>query len=699
MDGAPTDLDIGMNEVFFTQENLLEEQKIVSTRKMTNKNTKIIFLSLLLLLIFSLPYSSALALLPTEEQRTVFITAEKEVKRGNYSRLDEHRKNLKGYPLLPYLEYAYLTKRLSHISDKQIEQFIDLNSDTPLAGRLRYLWLKRLSRLNRRDDLIEHFRPTKDTALECSYRTALLKKGQTELALDNIKHIWMVGYSQPQECDPIFKAWKNTGDITNELLWQRIELAMQNRQLKLARFLARSLPENDRKQFRLWDKVYRQPQLVDSLKLFSPDNPLHSKILVQGIRRLAFRDIDHAIKSWPKLQDAFTFDLEDQAYIDQTLALLVGQNHHDDALSHLNAFNPQIENQRIREWRIRAALRNHDWPAVLATIGWLTDEEQATTRWQYWRARALEELGFIDEASGYYNRLAKERSFHAFLAADRLSLPYSFDNEPAEVTTQQLEAISLLPGFKRAKELLALDRPIEARREWEHTSKRLDEQQLLVAAKLAENWQWHSSAIFTAARISYWNDIPLRFPLGHKNSVIYQANKFDIEPAWVYGILRQESAFVTEARSSKGALGLMQLLPSTGRYIAKKNKTPYSGKYDLLIADKNIKLGSAYLQNVRKRLYDHPVLATAAYNAGYAKVKRWLPENDNMDADIWIETIPYDETRDYLERVLAYTAIYDWRLNPEHRNSLLRFMAPVGKPGTIATQSNQEKTADSSGSS
>jgi soluble lytic murein transglycosylase len=351
----------------------------------------------------------------------------------------------------------------------------------------------------------------------------------------------------------------------------------------------------------------------------------------------------------------------------------------------LNAIHPELENQRIREWRVRAAIRDHDWPATLATIGWLSDEEQASARWQYWRARALDELGFSEDALLIYQQLVTERNYHGFLAADRLQLPYSFENQPASVSQTDMEIVASLPGVRRAKELLELDRLIEARREWEFTSERLNEEQLLIAAKLAESWQWHSSAIFTADRIEYWDDIPLRFPLGYQNDVIYQANKFDIEPAWIYGIMRQESAFVSDARSSQGALGLMQLLPSTGKYIARRNKTPYSGSYDLLVADKNIKLGSAYLKDVRDRLFDHPVLATAAYNAGYAKVKRWLPNDAAMEADIWIETIPYDETRDYLERVLAYTAIYDWRLNPGRQNTLVNFMKPVSKPGTVAT--------------
>ncbi len=624
------------------------------------------------------------------QQRALFLTAEKAIKRGDYTRLEHFKKGLKNYPLLVYLDYAFLKKNLTTVNSRDIEDFIALNTDTPLANRLRYLWLKQLARLNKNETLITHFQPTSDTALDCAYRSALLDKGLTQQALEGIENIWLRGYSQPDSCDPVFSAWRKTGAITNDLIWQRIALAMDNRKIKLANYLARFLPAEQRKDFKLWRKIHKRPKLIDDANLFSHTNPIHLKIIAHGVLRLAFRDIDHAIESWPTLRNTYAFDNKHLVNINQTLALLIAQKHHADALTYLNAFDTTQETQRIREWRVRAAIRNHNWPATLATIGWLSEAEQAQPRWRYWRARALAALGFDEDAKAIYTQLLSERNYHGFLAADQLKMPYSFENQPAAVSATQLEIVASLPGIRRAKELFELGRLIEARREWGFASERLNEAQLLTAAKLAERWAWHSSAIFTAARIAYWDDIPLRFPLGHQNAVIYQANKYNIEPAWVYGILRQESAFVSDARSGKGALGLMQIMPNTGRYIARRHNASYSGKYDLLIADKNIKLGSAYLKDVRDRLFDNAVLATAAYNAGYTRVKRWLPDNDRaMDADIWIETIPYDETRDYLERVLAYTAIYAWRLNPKHdTNSLANYMKPIGQPSAL-TQLNK----------
>jgi len=673
--------------------------RIIQTKKYSENIMifKIANLAILFLLtsLLGASFSSSAQAASLEQQRALFLTAEKAIKRGDYSQLNHYREGLKNYPLLAYLDYAHLKKHLSNADNHEIEDFIALNSDTPLANRLRYLWLKKLARTNRDDTLIANFQPTSDTALDCTYRSALLDKGLTQQALDGIQEIWLSGQSQPDSCNPVFRAWKKTGAITDDLTWQRIDLAMQKRKVKLAGHLARALPAKQQEHFKLWRKVHKQPRLIDKPDLFSANNPIHTKIIAHGVIRLAFRDIDHAIESWELLQEDYHFSKDNLTKVSQTLALLIGQKHHTDALTYLSALSTEQENQRIREWRVRAAIRERDWPSTLSTIAWLTDEEQADPRWRYWRARALAELGFDEEAKSIYAQLQTERNYHGFLAADQLQIPYSFENQPATVSTMQLEIVASLPGIRRAKELFELGRLIEARREWSFASERLNEEQLLIAAKLAESWEWHSSAIFTAARISYWDDIPLRFPLGHQNAVIYQANKFDIEPAWVYGIMRQESAFVSDARSGKGALGLMQIMPNTGKYIAGRNKTSYSGKYDLLIADKNIKLGSAYLKDVRKRLSNNAVLATAAYNAGYTRVKRWLPDNNMaMEADIWIETIPYDETRDYLERVLSYTVIYAWRLNPMHANTLANYMKPIGNPSAL---SQANKTASIKG--
>ena len=216
----------------------------------------------------------------------------------------------------------------------------------------------------------------------------------------------------------------------------------------------------------------------------------------------------------------------------------------------------------------------------------------------------------------------------------------------------------------------------DARREWNHLLPRLNEDQLLRAAKLAEEWGWHDRVIMTLARARYWDDLEMRFPLAHQQTVLNQARDQQIDPAWAFAVIRQESAFIHDARSHAGALGLMQLLPRTARSVARSLRMPMHGKWDILDVDNNITLGVRYLRKVKDRFDGHPVLATAAYNAGGSNVRRWLPEGQVQPADLWIESVPFGETRKYLQRVLTYTVIYQQRLGRQPAPMLER-MPPV----------------------
>ncbi len=621
--------------------------------------------------------SSSIQAEPLEQQRLLFLSAEKTIKKGYITKYKQSRGKIKDYILFPYLEYDYLAYRIHLTQPANIKNFIEKYQDSPLASKLQYKWLKALARHKLWDPLIQHYQTSSDTKLDCQYRAALLRTGQIKKALHNIESIWLVGKSQPDACTPLFDASKKEGIITQDLILQRAGLAMKKGQLRLARYLARSLNKEQRSTIKLWLRTHQKPHIVTQKKYFKDSNPLHHDILAYGMRRLAFRDLEEATNAWPGLDAHFNFPPKHSAKINNTLGILLAQRKESAALGWLSSITPTQETSRSREWRVRSTLQSENWSLTLNAIKRLTADEQQQHRWRYWRARALEALGFSAEANQLYVDLAASRNYHGFLAADRLGLPYSLQNRPLSFDNKKLKELERIPAIARAKELFALNRIFDARREWFFARQSMDKPQAALAAELALEWGWYSQAIFTAAQAKYWDNVPLRFPLDYRKTIENQANHYDIEPAWVYGILRQESAFIVNARSHKGALGLMQLLPSTGKYIAKRVKKNLNNKYDLFVADKNIELGSAYLRYVKNRLYDNPVLATAAYNAGVTRVRRWLPDGLTMSTDAWIETIPYDETRHYLESVMAYTAIYNWRLNENTDLKLQDFMPAV----------------------
>jgi soluble lytic murein transglycosylase len=262
------------------------------------------------------------------------------------------------------------------------------------------------------------------------------------------------------------------------------------------------------------------------------------------------------------------------------------------------------------------------------------------------------------------------------MAANQLGVPPSLAHIALQTDQDLTDKMALNPGLQRARELFKLNRPMSARREWNFALKEADPEALRAAARLAQSWEWPSQSIITLAKLRYWNDLELRFPLTHQKTITGQAAGHGLDRAWVFAILRQESAFISDAKSSAGARGLMQLMPKTAKQVAKELKHTPLKLEDLFKPDLNIRLGTGYLNKIYRQLQENPVLATAAYNAGPHRVKSWLPDQPQA-TDIWIETIPFHETREYLKRVLAYTVIYNYRLGEQSKVVPKKWLTPI----------------------
>jgi len=353
-------------------------------------------------------------------------------------------------------------------------------------------------------------------------------------------------------------------------------------------------------------------------------------------------------------------------------------------MAKLKGLSPKSSDHRMQELRIRVALDKKAWTQALEWIDALPPKLQTMENWRYWRARMLQETGEKDLANTLFRSLAKQRSYHGFLAADRAGLAYNLNNKPLSVSQETINALASREGFQRSKELLELGRLNNARREWRAATKDLSTIQLQSAAKLAQRWDWHSQAIFTLARTKYWDDLELRFPLEHEQHVESFSTTKSLDKAWVLAVIRQESAFSADAESHAGALGLMQLMPATARGTAKSMNLKPPKRRDLLAPATNINIGTSYLKKVFDRLNDNTVLAISAYNAGPHRVLKWLPEK-RLEADLWVEMIPFKETRRYTQRVLAYSVIYDKRLG--NKVTPLKERMPTILPDSIKIRS------------
>ena len=654
--------------------------------------------SRLLTLIFSatglfLSANTALAYSESQKiitQRYQYEAAQRALRLGHTQTYHRLEKQLRDYPLHSYLKLNEYTRGLYHLPTSKIKTFINENAGTPVATRLRHRWLNSLARRGKWKLFISNYYPNNDRRMQCYFARALLKTGQQDKAFAVLEGLWLTGKSLPRQCDSSINSWHKSGQLSNELVWQRIHLTMRAGRSRLARYLGRYLPKNERFWISMWSKIRRDPAYLVKAHQYFPENARPKMLrwmIADGLARMARKDPQKAAPLWQSLESAYPFEVQERERILRRLAIALLKDNSDEARDWIEKLDIKLVDDKLSSWHVITAIRDQDWSSALSWINRLSPEVQQKPKWLYWRARALEAVGELDEARSYYLVNTDSRNYYGFLAADRIGQVYRLTHRPVGYSNKKLDKLEKIPAILRARELLALRRAADARREWNYAVGRMSHPQMLIAARLASEWQWPDRAIQTLAQAKYWDDLELRFPLTHQELVINQAQKQNINPAWAFAVIRQESAFTPDARSHAGALGLMQLMPRTARLIARKLRIRMrSTRKALLNINTNVRLGVGFLKRISDRYNGHPVLATAAYNAGPARVKQWLPEaGTRVPADVWVEMVPFSETRDYLKRVLTYTVIYEKRLGLPS-STLLERMLPIAHDLTIARE-------------
>jgi len=618
---------------------------------------------------------------PFEEQRKIYQQAEKALKDRRYGTFQNLSKQLKNYPLLPYLEYKNLKRQLGNLHKQQIHQFLETNDQSLIGEKFRRKLIRYYARHKRWNDLIEIYQPQQSVSLQCKYLNALIHTDKQNQAFEKTTKLWLSGTSQPKSCNTVFSAWQQAGYQTPALTWQRIELTIAKGRTRLSRFLAKSLPREDRRWANMWIKLHRSPHLATKFKLLKSEHPIASTVRTHAIKRLSRKDPEKGIALWEQLSQNHAFSDQQTHSVYRAIGLSMARKHHPDAHIWLRQIAAKYQDKYSQEWLIRTAIRHKKWTQVIDAIELLHTTEQAELRWQFWWAYSQQQLGNSIDAQGIFHYLAARRSYYGFLAADHLGLPYAFENNPIEFSKMEMSSISHYPAALRARELYKLNKILDARREWYGLTLSLSQRQKLAASKLAQQWQWHDRAIYTMGKTDYRDDIQLRFPLPMQDKVESWSSRQSIEPALTYAIIRRESAFMPDARSHMGALGLMQIQPRTARHVARNMRVKYRGKHSLLSTDTNLRLGTGYLSQMLKQLNSQYVLATAAYNAGPHRVQTWLPDTQPMDAIRWIETIPFAETREYVSNVLVYTTIYQNLLQKQYTRLTSRMpLVPARNP-------------------
>ena len=485
----------------------------------------------------------------------------------------------------------------------------------------------------------------------------------------------MSGRSRPKACDPVFAVWLESDRFSPSLAWERIGLAMARGDVRLTRYLERFLDPADRRLAAAWRTVHKNPRRVGTVELEGEPSRVEA-VLAHGLERLARRDPAAAGRALAKVEARIGLGAAARARVERRIGLSFAASHDPRAIDWLWRVAAAQADDHVLRWRIAAAALHSRWGRVGEGIAALPDGERDRERWQYWRARALEATGRQDEARAGFESLARERDYYGFLAADRLGEGYRFNHRRLEIPADLAERVAAMPAVRRALELLALGRRVAARREWHALTRELDEDELEAASWLAWCRDWHGRAILTIARTPERDDLELRFPIVYRGIVESAADRRGLAPATVYAFIRQESAFMPDARSPAGALGLMQLMPRTGRELMRRAGRQYRNRSQLLAPELNVELGTRYIRSLLSKTGGRLPLAAASYNAGPHRVRGWLPAEGEVEAAVWIDNIPFTETRRYVRRILAYSAIYEHRLG-QRPTRLSERMPPV----------------------
>jgi len=604
-----------------------------------------------------------------EQQRQLFHDASVALERNKISKFNKILIQLEDYPAKPYLEYDAFSRRVSKAKPQQVEKFLQQFADFPFAYHARGKWLNVLARRGDWENYLEFFDGRENTRLKCLAFQARLKLNQLEGLNAEIARVWSRGYSQPSQCDPAFAYFLKSNEQAEQAIWLRIEKAFKARRPNLARYLGKQLDQQARATVETWYRAHRRPERSLGQLADAEDNEHNRAIIVHAIDRLARKDSLKALEQWNLIRDDFAFTQEQKDQSHRRIALSAAIQHEPEARALLSSLEPSIMNDQAHLWLARIQLRNSDWSGLMKTINLMPAHLHQENEWQYWLSRSLEAEGQLSDSLSLLEQISDKSSYYGFLAADKLKRDYRIEQEnAANVEVDEESFMSANPHMLRARELYYLDRLIDAKREWFQALRYLDQDQIKQAATLASKWQWHDSAIRTVAKTPHRNDFSLRFPMPYKQQVHQHAEAQELDPSIIYGVMRRESLFDPLARSSVGALGLMQLMPSTARRVAKSLGMKRPRKSDILRVENNIRLGTHYLRTVMNRFDNNVALAAAAYNAGPGNVKRWLPKNTIMSADLWVETVPFKETRNYVQAVLAYSTVFDKSLG---RNTLM----------------------------
>ncbi len=583
-----------------------------------------------------------------------FMAAREAYRVADIPALVDYSTKLQGNLFAVYADYYLLSRQLDKADGIAVITFLQKYPDTWLAEKLRGEWLVMLAKRGDWPNYQQFYGGLAKPELEhkCYNYTARINTSDKKAASEALAELWLTTKDLPTACDDLFVLLDKSGAISQDDYWARLRLALQNGSVGLSRYLAGKVGVDLSTQ-RL-EQINKSPQLY----LAKPDveTAVGHELYLAALNRYARQDLDKAATYWETVQQRF--NSEDRPYGWRLLALIAVKQQDSRAVDWFKLSHNVVWSDDDKEWAVRSAIRNQRWDEVLTFLNLLSADKQQDRAWKYWRARAME--GNKDKAKfaqAIYNGLSVDDDYYGLLARDRLGNRISVQPKTYVLTAQDKQVATQNLGLQRALALYTLDLRTEAVREWNWTLRNADDKLLLAAAEQAANVRWYDRAIYAAERTKQLHSYSLRYLTPYEEVTRGYSQDLGLDPAWVYGLIRQESRFVTSAKSGVGAGGLMQLMPTTAQWVANRLKIPYHAGMVNEIGT-NVQLGTYYINHVFQQLGNQPVLATAGYNAGPNRAKQWQDPNQALPVDVYTESIPFSETRDYVKKVMTNAVHY-----------------------------------------
>lgn len=589
---------------------------------------------------------------------------------------------MRTYPLYPYLQAARIRRALADAGeeigsvDERAETFITYYDNEPVGRNLRRVWLTSLAERSHWEQFLQHYRDNlADDALECQSFSARIATERTTDLAPLIARRWLTPRSLP-DCERAFAWLRAQNALTPELIEQRARLALKEANSSFAREMAAFLPADRAAPVLRWASLLEDSQRQIEQLIAAPSTAVEDEALLAGWTRFARSNRDLAMRRFEAFVRARGLTETTASRYALALALALSWDRSSQALRYFERVAPADLDDYALEWQARAAIWNSDWRRLANTIAAMSDTQRGLTRWRYWAARAAQHSDDPKLARQLYESTLTDDNFYSVASAARLGQTLAPHPERLVIDEMRLKEIGQLPALVRARELYFAQLRDLANVEWSYGYETLPQTARPQAVLLASRWGWHDQAIMAAAQQRLFNDYVLLYPQPFDRQVRKAAELSKVPPELIYSVMRQESLYRNDAVSAAGARGLLQMLPDTARRTARAWKQPRPTPEALFDPDVAIVLGAAQLRTLIDRFGGQTVVALAAYNAGPNAASRWIA-SPAVAADVWIENIPYNETRTYVQRIVWHNLVFNWLKTGEPQQPE-GWLVPVG---------------------